>query len=1427
MPIDKGSRVAQLGVLLEHRNRTIRQEAASAFANFLLSDEKTRTTLLEHLTSVSWEARVSTADALINLLKAATPRESHEEENEPTKSLQNFSLIDLIENYRPLLSAAASQIDDKNPLRLNAKQQRTLIDQHLDFVPSTGQSSQDFIQDSDVLAMTRSDSPKLYEQGAELTSLNDMSQVSVEPTDVDPENAALEIFVKVQLSRLANEQWQTRHGASLAITRILSSSWTRLRPPIRDLCALRLLQILTLDRFIDFVSGRTAVAPVRESASQALAHYMFRADKRRRSLVLDHLKTLLSMEGEKQWICRQSALLVMKYHFVIAPFDDTFTLFFNYVAAKLDDPVDDVISTAVTALSSLFENLTVHEVQKTFIEKVVVAIWNLLAVEAKKDQLRAGLDTLAVDLLEIIGRWLEVDTNVSLTVKQLFTIVSLLDAAFVSRTHLCVRLIATAIERGVPELPSSDIYLILHEFYRVLLFAPPTDSLPMLERLYLTTLLIVDRYRGSLALENSLVESIGLWISCLMMDHKNPNIDVVACHVKGQSINKEDPYERMGSEEMRFLDDREKDSLYITRKILAAKFLAPLIQTLYHQNTEVNGQHLSTSLQLCLLTFVQSTSLYQNLGAAIITHEWSLMYKVSVTSGNKLEPPLTLISALDYILRQGHKTFDELTSTVTQLTTDCNEFITYCCARGAVRNTLKIEENSIEDVARTAYEQALANCKTEKQQESIESRYQTLQNWIEFTKIAIRTNSNRVFAFLAAALFNFGCIGEKFTPLVRPLMETMQLEENETVAAEVFKGAVPLLIIYSWQRNPKPYVKVISKTIELFSSCPQRIPKAPPKSETEETQQILSLLPQKKTSVSSKNAELFLHICCTFPADQLPEFYEYFDLDADVDDECFIQKMELHRCLWSRVASQLSEKSTVRILAFLSSHCIEKRHAAAKALATFCSSSLADTLNRVYTELCQMIANLEEPDARRGAMEGLLCISLLGTSLVGCVSLLAPLVFPRLADSLPEVREAASRTFRNFVPILTLEKEPLPSLSPPLHKLAKENSCFIHVLSQPSFLPTVKQSEILALREDIELRHYQLEGITWMRFLRRFGLNGVLADDMGLGKTLQTLATIALSISQGEKNRPSLIVCPRTLIDHWLGEWKSWFPTLGKAIRGESSSPARIGNSLLVVTAYEDLKVNANLSRQPWSYVILDEGHILRNTKTAVWRAVNELTSQSRLILSGTPVQNSAADLWALFAWLMPGYLGDEKQFRVSFLRSILKCRSPKATEKELQAGSDALSHLHRLVLPFVLRRIKQDVLPELPEKIVQDYECELTDAQRELYKLIADRCTTNSERLAANLGLTPLHTLLSLRKVVDDPSLIADIVPRLEVGNSIWDLVRNGGSGKMAALGELLTQCGIGVNDDRGKDEDNEGKQLNQNNKRQHAKSLFLNNIW
>ncbi|GMR37189.1 hypothetical protein PMAYCL1PPCAC_07384 [Pristionchus mayeri] len=1143
--------------------------------------------------------------------------------------------------------------------------------------------------------------------------------------------------------------------------------------------------------------------------------------------LLQHIKTLLGMEGEKLWVCRQSALLVMKYYFAISDHSPLFGTFFECVVEKLNDDVDDVVSSAVTALSSLFSNASIDgERKRHFINRVMDQMWTLLHAETKRDNMRMGLDGLVVDLLSMVDTWIRQDEQVSLTKEQLITIRDTMDPQFRTRTHAAVRIISIASERKEFPIDTEEMYTLLRTFYRILLFASPTETQPMLEEVYLTMIRVVSTRREYVTSSAPLRECIGLWAGCLLVDHQKSAIDVFSHRVEGGTSSRSDPLERMCSEEMRFMGEVARDEILVTRKILAAKFVAFLVEILYESEETMSGQKLSMAIQLFFVPILRSSSLYQNLGAAIVINEWAALWKGASQRIPSLEVPMTVISLVDsYIRSASSRQFDETTVSCASLSSDCNEFVEWCCVRGAASEEIDYAA-SVEEISRQAYESCLRACQEEEDPvmaESAKNRYSLLCEQFENTKMSVKANTLRIFAFLSSSLLYFGCIGDKLTPLIRPIVDVMNGERNETVGVEIFRGAIPLLIGYSQQRQPKPFVKVLSRALEAFASCPLRIPRPSTTTTKESEARIMSGEPstskesdesttsdnndnttgsggkENEQLISSRNALLLLAVCTGFPVDQLSEFYAYFDLDEEgMDDERLLTRLELHRSLFARVGSQLSDTATRRVISLLKSCVPELRHAGAKAVETFTASRAADTMNRLYTPLAEMAVNLEAANERRGAIEAIYRLSLLGPSLTAVAPLLAPMAFARLADQLQEVREMAGLAFRSLLPLLSIKRDTSmrpPDLSDSLWEKCRENSAFVDLLSDPGRLESVLSSEITDLGEETKLRHYQLEGITWLGYLRRFGLSGILADDMGLGKTLQTLAAIVRANHEAADSRPSLVVCPRTLVAHWCAEWERYFPRRkGIAIRSEGATRKWMEGAELVVAAYDELKNNTILPKMVWRYCVLDEGHVLRNPRTQIFKAVSALRSETRLILSGTPVQNSSADLWALFTYLIPGFLGDERYFRQTFIKPIQQCRNAKATETQMKDGQEALSRLHRLVLPFVLRRLKNDVLRELPEKVVSDYECTLTSLQKKVYEIIVDRCCSSP---TGQRALSPLHALISLRKVVDHPSLILPLADTLQLGGEMREQLEKWKdslelSGKLQALGQLLAECGI-----------------------------------
>ena len=206
-----------------------------------------------------------------------------------------------------------------------------------------------------------------------------------------------------------------------------------------------------------------------------------------------------------------------------------------------------------------------------------------------------------------------------------------------------------------------------------------------------------------------------------------------------------------------------------------------------------------------------------------------------------------------------------------------------------------------------------------------------------------------------------------------------------------------------------------------------------------------------------------------------------------------------------------------------------------------------------------------------------------------------------------------------------------------------------------------------------------------------------------------------------------------------------------------------MGNFDVIITSYETLRNDiVHFGKLNYNYCILDEGHIIKNTKTKLAKSIKSVRALKRLILSGTPIQNNVLELWSLFDFLMPGFLGTERHFNERFGKPIQLSRDAKASSIEQERGAKALEALHKQILPFVLRRMKEEVLDDLPPKIIQDYECEMSPLQSWMYsKYVRDRANAITSSLtdgsgeASKKGKHIFQALQYLRKLVNHPVLV------------------------------------------------------------------------
>ena len=277
---------------------------------------------------------------------------------------------------------------------------------------------------------------------------------------------------------------------------------------------------------------------------------------------------------------------------------------------------------------------------------------------------------------------------------------------------------------------------------------------------------------------------------------------------------------------------------------------------------------------------------------------------------------------------------------------------------------------------------------------------------------------------------------------------------------------------------------------------------------------------------------------------------------------------------------------------------------------------------------------------------------------------------------------------------------------------ASKNSEFKKVVTD---LEQDNMSEDIHIPEEMDsiLRDYQKTGFKWLKVLDAYHFGGILADDMGLGKTLQIISLILDYIKTTEDKKTSLVVCPSSLTLNWLNEVKKFAPELKVGVvRGNANERKQtisdVDNYDLVITSYDSLKRDISIYEEKnytFRYIIADEAQYMKNSTTQNAKAIKKLNGITRFALTGTPIENSLAELWSIFDFVMPGYLFGYNKFKKDYESPIVKDNDEKS-----------LSRLKMLIAPFILRRNKKDVLTELPEKTITVLNNQMNEEQEKIY---------------------------------------------------------------------------------------------------------------
>jgi len=510
------------------------------------------------------------------------------------------------------------------------------------------------------------------------------------------------------------------------------------------------------------------------------------------------------------------------------------------------------------------------------------------------------------------------------------------------------------------------------------------------------------------------------------------------------------------------------------------------------------------------------------------------------------------------------------------------------------------------------------------------------------------------------------------------------------------------------------------------------------------------------------------------------------------------------------------------------------QRAASAALAALAAAAPDSVVPRLLALVVPALENAGEADDASGARRGAAAVASelveqLGPALAPfCVLLLVPLM-GRMSDPVDRTREMATKSFAALVPLLPLARGRAPpaTLTAAQRQRSESDGTFLEALLDNSKV----EDFVLPFECRRVLRPYQQEGVNWLAFLRRFKLHGALCDDMGLGKTLQSTCILAATVVErrraGLPFLPALVVCPPTLVGHWAHEINEYVAESTLKPLEYHGSPAdraalrpRIerGDADVVIMSYDSLRADADalLTNRSWCYCILDEGHAIRNPKSRVTQAVKRVRAENRLLLSGTPIQNDVVELWSLFDFLMPGFLGTEKEFRRAYGIAAARSAAAKKGGGLTEQGALATGRLHKQVMPFVMRRTKDEVLKDLPPKIIQDVYVDLSPMQKRLYDAFeGSAAKTDVEAVVKGAGGVEagggaeggsgggtahvFQALQYLRKLCSHPRLVTPPDDKNKsksksAGAGLGARVAEAYSPKFRALKQILLDCGVGV---------------------------------
>ena len=1393
------------------------------------------------------------------------PNQDEDSSEEELKDIPVFVLADILGDEDTLLNANAAE-DDSSSVKLSSEEQKKRLNKEmgLDVAAQLG-ICPDLVQNEDLeedknlsvreknakkrmkrrQAKEKDESSKRLKIAAEIYSVTD-----AEKDSLSSKLWPLEIFTQYLRKDLKSQVWEERHGAATALREIItihgksagkSSDQSVVFNQQIHLqwfheVATELLTVLARDRFGDFVSDQV-VAPVRETTAMALGNLMKLMNNR-------HLKAmilvLLELSRQEDWECRHGAFLGLKYLLNVVNLDREIIVesIYPQVFRGLKDVVDDVVSEAAATLIPVVKQF----IDCIDVEELSELLWNGLT---DLDDLTGSTQSTMKLLAEVLN--IRVPTHSKGSLKDLVPrlIPFLHHSSGKVRKAALQTLVSLASKSSLAKefLPEICGSLLTHLYQRAL-FEHEPENLDLIEAAWGH----VCDYCPLSALLTSTCPLFGHWLSVISRPPLWPLPHELLVKAK-----KDQQYFLGGTKAQQALEEAEKKRLATRARCLSARLLGKLAGYIAQPvpGFDYSKEPLSPiemfSQKILLVNLTKSA--FQCTAIGLLVMSWCEHHQEQV----KISAPESLKASLWKHLSYGDNLeFDETGVAFQQIQTDASDLL-------ATLKYHKIfvlpEDQAIPHKPILAEIQALVDFLLENEtkkhrikpsrSETLISRQKDIISRFGQVKIDMSALSTMTMSALAGALISLGHLPEKLNPVIKPLMESVKKESLAQLQTLSAQKLIHLLDLCIKHKMPNPAEKVTRNLLHF--ACP---PSYLDEKGDLAVHSILTLYYEEDTEANQDRTSAALQVRGTKEAlkaiathfnqeltSKPPRFFERVVLPFQEDHLwrglCLQELIQFLYAFHVSVAffEESMHKETLKTFECLA-HVLCHSLSICRYLAAQCLASLAfikphETISAVINHVIPLLEN-PQANFRQGAIEAMTTIvNRLGLNFVPYIVLFIVPVLGRMSDPDSQVRQLAASMFADLIKLVPLDQDTVArgngsssDLPPHLMELKLKQQSFLDELMSLKKVADI----VMPVNIKAELRSYQLDGIKWLSFLNKYRLHGILCDDMGLGKTLQTICMLAMDHWKRGQSRqspcPSLIICPASLCFHWSSEIKKFITdqvslvpfvyngavAQRQTLRAELLNQTRMNKdicNLAVITSYEIARSDADLFRPcHWNYLVLDEGHAIRNAKTKTTLAIKSLQAHHRLILSGTPIQNSVLELWSLFDFLMPGFLGTERQFNGKYTKPIVGSRGDNGknvSKENKEAGALAMEALHRQVLPFVLRRMKEDVLKDLPPKITQDYYCELSPVQKLLYEDFAKE-QKDKKKSSGEAKTHVFQALQYLRKVCNHPKLV--LHPDHKHYSLVQKLLSDSGSNlnalshatKLPALQQLLHECGIGL---------------------------------